>query len=63
MDSEKLKNYLIQLAGQVTQETKLEDIYQQLALLEDIDQSEIEESKGEVLPHQEVIRKSKEWLK
>jgi hypothetical protein len=63
MDSNKLKEYLLQIAESVKEETKLEDIYDQLALLADIDESEEQERKGEVVSHEEVINLSKGWLK
>ena len=62
MSTERLKEYLHQIADQVDENTQVEDIYDQLALLTDIDQSEEEERRGDVLDHQEVVRKSKEWL-
>lgn len=63
MSSEKLKEYLHQVAEQVKEETSLEDVYDQLALLADIDESEAEVKRGDVISHEEVINKSKEWLK
>ena len=63
MQGERLKEYLLQIVGQINEKTELEDIYQQLALLNDIDQAEAEEKKGEVLSHEDVVQKSKEWLK
>jgi hypothetical protein len=63
MQGERLKEYLLQIAGQINEKTELEDIYQQSALLNDIDQAEAEEKKGEVLSHEDVVQKSKEWLK
>jgi hypothetical protein len=63
MSSAKLKEYLLQIAEQVTEKTQLEDIYQQLSLLADVDESEEEEAKGDVISHEDVIKKSKEWLK
>jgi len=63
MTSEKIKEYLLQIAGNVNKETRLDDIYEQLALLNDIDESEEEEKRGEVLSHQEVISRSNQWLK
>jgi predicted transcriptional regulator len=63
MTSEKIKEYLLQIAGNVNQETKLDDIYEQLALLNDIDESEEEEKKGKVLSHQEVTSQASQWLK
>lgn len=58
-----LKKYLIQIADQLTPESTLEDVYEQLSLLADIDESELEEEKGEILSHEEVNSKSREWLK
>jgi len=63
MKGEKLKEYLLQIANQINEKTQLEDIYEQLALLSDIDQSEQEEQNGQVLTHEEVAERSKEWLK
>ncbi len=59
----KLKEHLIEIANKVTDQTSLEDIYLQLALLTDIDESEEQEAKGEVLSHDEVKEKSEQWLK
>jgi predicted transcriptional regulator len=61
--SNKLKEHLLEIASKVTDETSLEDIYLQLALLADIDESEEQETKGEILSHEEVIAKSEQWLK
>jgi hypothetical protein len=63
MTSEKIKEYLLQIAGNVNKDTRLDDIYEQLALLNDIDESEEEEKRGEIIPHQEVISRSNQWLK
>lgn len=63
MDSERIKEYLKQIADSVTPETQLEDIYEQLALLADIDESEDQDSRGEVYSQDQVEEKSKEWLK
>jgi len=59
----KLKEHLIEIANKVTDQTSLEDIYLQLSLLTDIDVSEEQEAKGEVLSHDEVKAKSEQWLK
>lgn len=58
-----LKKYLIQIAERLTPESTLEDVYDQLSLLADIDEAELEEEKGEVLTHEDVIDKSQEWLR
>lgn len=63
MSSEKLKEYLLQIAEDIKPETRLTDIYEQLALLDDIDVSDEQEKAGEVISHEEVITRSKEWLK
>ncbi len=62
MNTEKLKEYLHQIADSVNKDTRLDDIYEQLALLEDIDESEEEEKAGKVIAHQEVNLRAKEWL-
>ncbi|MCX2745640.1 MULTISPECIES: hypothetical protein [Cytophagales] len=63
MNEETLKKYLIQIADQLTPESTLEDVYDQLALLADIDESEEQEKKGEIFTQQQVRDKSKEWLR
>ena len=63
MRSDKIKEYLKQIADNVTPETQLEDIYEQLALLADIDESEEQESKGETITQSQVEEQSKEWLR
>lgn len=59
----KLKEHLIQIADQLTSKSTLEDVYEHLSLLSDIEISEEQERSGEVLSQQEVIERSKEWLK
>jgi predicted transcriptional regulator len=59
----KLKEYLSQIADRLTEDSTLEDVYEQLSLLADIDESEEQIEKGEVLTQKEVEEKSKEWLK
>lgn len=63
MTSEKIKEYLLQIAGNIKEDTRLDDIYEQLALLSDIDESEEEEQRGEVMPQEEVISRASQWLK
>lgn len=63
MKSERIKEYLRQIAENVTPATQLEDIYKQLALLADIDESEDQELKGETYTQNQVEERSKEWLK
>ena len=63
MKSERIKEYLKQIAENVTPQTQLEDIYEQLALLSDIDESEEQEQNGEILTQDQVEDQSKEWLR
>ncbi|UII31032.1 hypothetical protein LVD17_22325 [Fulvivirga ulvae] len=58
-----LKKYLIQIADRLTPESTLEDVYEQLSLLSDIDESEQQEKRGEILTQKEVQAKSREWLR
>jgi len=59
----KLKSYLTEIAENLTEESTLDDIYAQLSLLADIDESLQEEKNGEVYTHEEVVKMSKSWLK
>ena len=59
----KLKEYLNQIADRLTKDSTLEDVYEQLSLLADIDESEEQVEKGEILTQKEVEKQSKEWLK
>lgn len=63
MSSEKLKEYLLQIAGDVKEDTRLDDIYDQLALLADIEESEEQVMSGDFITQLEVEEKSKQWLK
>ena len=58
-----LKEHLLRIAEQINEKTQLEDIYNQLSFLSDIDQSEEDEQKERTLTQQEVVEQSKEWLK
>lgn len=58
-----LKKYLIQIADKLTPESTLEDVYEQLSLLSDIDESEQQEKNGETFSQKEVEHISKEWLR
>ena len=57
-----LKKYLIQIAEKLTPESTLEDVYEQLSLLSDIDESEQQEKTGETLSQKDVQTMSREWL-
>lgn len=58
-----LKKYLIQIADKLTPESTLEDVYEQLSLLSDIDESELQEKNGEILSQKDVQNMSREWLR
>jgi hypothetical protein len=58
-----LKKYLIQIAEKLTPESTLEDVYEQLFLLSDIDESEQQEKNGETLSQKDVQTMSREWLR
>ena len=63
MKSVKLKAYLNQIADRLTEDSTLEDVYEQLSLLADIDESEEQVEKGEILTQKEVEERSNEWLR
>lgn len=62
MDSP-LKAHLIQIAENLSPGATLEDVYQQLSLLSDIEESELQVANGEVYSQQQVEEQSKAWLK
>jgi len=47
----------------LTPESTIEDVYEQLSLLSDIDESEQQEENGETLSQKEVQTLSREWLR
>ena len=59
----KLKEHLVQIADRITPESTLEDVYEQLSLLADIEESEEQEMNRDTLTQKEVEEKSKGWLK
>lgn len=59
----KLKDHLIQIADRLTEESTLEDVYNQLSLLADIEDSEQQHANGETYTQAEVKEKAQEWLK
>jgi hypothetical protein len=62
MEDVKLKKYLLQIADKITADSTLEDVYEQLALLADIDESEMEEKSGATFSQKEVKEVSTSWL-
>ncbi len=49
-----MKESLIHIAENITEETSLEDIFDELALLSDIEDSEQQELQGETFSQEEV---------
>jgi hypothetical protein len=58
-----LKEYLLNIAHQIDDNTTIEDVYKLLALFEDIDISEEQISQGQTLSQKEVEIIAKSWLK
>ncbi len=58
-----LKKYLIEIANKLTPESTLEDAYQHLSLLSDIEESEQQEKNSETFSQKEVQSKAVEWLR
>ena len=63
MEAKKIKAYLQELANKVDEHTTIEDVYNHLGLLRDIDEAEEQMKLGQVVPHSEVKKQSQEWLK
>lgn len=57
----RLKEYLNQIAERLTESSTLEDVYEQLSLLSDINDSEEQVKNGETLTQKEVEAKYEEW--
>ena len=60
---ENLKEHLNRIAEQLTSESTLEDVYEQLALLADIEKSEEDERENRLFSTSQVKSKLNEWLK
>ena len=63
MTASKIKQSLLEIANRVKSNTTIEDVYEQLALLSDIEKSEQQEREGKVFTQKEVEKKAKKWLK
>ncbi|MEO1051986.1 MAG: hypothetical protein AAFX87_15245 [Bacteroidota bacterium] len=55
-----LKEHLTVIAHKPTSESTLEDVFEQLALLSDIEESEVQEKGGKVFTQREVELQSRE---
>ena len=58
----KIKQSLLDIANRVKPTTTLEDVYEQLALLHDIETSEEQEKQGKIITHAKVKEQVKKWL-
>ena len=58
-----LKKHLETITAQLTPDSTLEDIYEQLALLSDIEKSEQDVQQGNVYSTKEVKAKFNQWSK
>lgn len=63
MTASKIKQSLLEIANRVKSDTTIEDVYEQLALLSDIEKSEQQEREGKVFTQKDVEKKAKKWLK
>lgn len=63
MTASKIKQSLLEIANRISPSTTIEDVYEQLALLSDIEKSEQQEKEGKVFTQKEVEKKAKKWLK
>ena len=60
---ENLKEHLYTIAGQLTPDSTLEDVYEQLALLADIEKSEQDEQANRGFTTSEVKELLNQWVK
>ncbi len=58
-----LKEHLNTIAGLLTPDSTLEDVYEQLALLADIEKSEQDEQANRVFSTSEVKERLSQWAK
>jgi hypothetical protein len=63
MTTSTIKNSLLEIASKVNRNTTIEDVYEHLALLNDIEKSEEQEKDGKILTHKALKNKAKKWLK
>ncbi|MCH2216238.1 MAG: hypothetical protein MK086_13805 [Flavobacteriales bacterium] len=63
MEAEVLKKHLLEIADKLTPGSTIEDVYQHLSLLADIDESENQEERNEVFTQNQVKEAADKWLK
>ncbi len=63
MTSTTLKESLLRIADRVDPSTSIEDVFKELSLIADIDESEHQEESGNTISHDDVKVQAKQWLK
>lgn len=63
MSGSKIKKSLLEIASRVKPGTTLEEVYEQLALLSDVEISEEQEKSGRLSSHSDVKKRAKKWLR
>lgn len=63
MEASKLKKHLLEIAEKLIPESTLEDDYEHLSLLADIEESEKQVKTGDVMTQNQVQEASGKWLK
>jgi len=63
MKASTLKKHLIKIAESLTPDSTIEDVYEHLSLLADIDESEQQVKNGDVLSQNQVEEAAAKWLK
>lgn len=63
LKGEELKTYLQMLIEKIDEQTTVEDIFKQIAMLEDIYISKQQIARGEGIPQKELEKQSKLWIK
>ena len=58
-----LQDYLLNIAQKVTEETTVENIFEQFQMLLDIEEAEQQIENGLVYTHEQIKQEANEWLK
>ena len=62
MTTTTIKKSFLEIASKVNRNTTIEEFYEYLALINDIEKLEEQEKKGKVLTHNAVKNNAKKWL-
>lgn len=63
LKGQELKSYLLRIIDKIDDQTTVEDIFKQIALLEDIYIAEEQIAQGEGIPQEELEKRSQLWIK